>query len=334
MNQYENIDELIAKFLADEASAEEKDFVNKWIHESESNHFYYADAKVIFEIARKPFPNDEMEISYAWKKLNDDLSTDVKVRGDRNSKVRKLMTSFYARAAIFICIIGIPYLLFNHLVPKEKVVTSSAGSASITQLLPDGTFIILSPQSSISYTSIYNHENREIKLKGEAYFKVHHNSDLPFVVNSEGTFTKDVGTAFKISSRPGDSTVTVHVQEGEALFYTSQNPGVTLMANEMGIYSQASKAFKKFTRNAQVKSKTKLHFEKKNLKSVVDSLNIVFNSQILLSCKELESLELTATFNETSVERVIEIIAETFHLSVTRTNQFISLDSPLCKKGL
>lgn len=335
MNPYENIDELIAKFLAGEASIEGKDSVNTWINASDSNNSYYADARIIFEIARKPVPYDEMEISRAWKKLNEDISVPINVHRDRKTNVRKRMILFYARAAIFICIIGIPYLLFNHFHPKEKVVTlSSAESASITQLLPDGTFVILSPESSISYTSFYNQKNREIKLTGEAYFKVHHHSDLPFVVNIEGTFIKDVGTAFKICSKPGDSLVTVHVQEGEALFYTSQNLGVTLTANEMGVYSQASKAFKKFTLTARVKNKTVLHFEQKNLKSVVDSLNTVFDSQILLSCKELESLELTATFNETSVDRVIEIIAETFHLSITRTGKSISLDSPLCKQGL
>ncbi len=335
MNQHENMDELIAKFLADDASTEEKDTLHTWIDASERNNFYYLNAKMIFEISCKPDPSDEIEISNAWKKLNDQLSADVKVESNKRATVRKLFSSFYAKAAIFICIIGLPFLLFTHFSSEEKIVNlTAADSANVSQLLPDGTSVILSPKSSISYTSFYNHKNRELKLKGEAYFKVHHNAALPFVVTIGNTFIKDVGTSFKISSKqPGDSIITVEVEEGEALFYTSENPGLTLTANEMAIYNQASKIFKKVVPYAQIKNKAKLHFEKKNLKAVVDSLNTIYKTQILLSCKELESLELTATFNETSVDRIIEIIAETFHLSITKTNKSISLDSHLCKEG-
>ena len=125
----------------------------------------------------------------------------------------------------------------------------------------------------------------------------------------------------------------MYVDEGQAMFYTSHNPGVLLTVNEIGIYNQTSKVFRKIKLTQSIKNR-KLHFENASLRSVINSLNIVYNTSILLSCKEMESLVLTATFEEPSVFPIVEIIAETFHLSITRTNEVTLLNNPLCKGEL
>jgi ferric-dicitrate binding protein FerR (iron transport regulator) len=329
LNQKKNIDNLIAKSLADETSTEETDIINKWISASEYNCHYYSDIKTIFEIAGRL---DLQKESETLMDLNDDLPTSLNI--EQSGKMKRFITFIYTRAALFISLFGVTYLLYNYPLPKENGITIlSSGPRSITHTLLDGTSIILSPESSISYESSYNNTNRKIKLKGEAYFKVRHNPDRPFSVNIDNVFIEDIGTSFRICAKPNDSTYTVYVDEGQAMFYTSHNPGVLLTVNEIGIYNQTSKVFRKIKLTPSIKNR-KLHFENASLRSVIDSLNIVYNTSILLSCKEMESLELTATFEESSVFPIIEIIAETFHLSITRKNEVTLLNNPLCKGEL
>lgn len=331
MNQYENIDELIAKCLAEEASVAEKDIVHNWIATSENNKRYYSEMKLIFEVAGEKIVSKKVNVSDAWEKFSKQLPE----QNGKETILKKLTSSFYSKAAIFICALGLGYFVYSQLNTAEKeIIFSSSVSNQRSNTLPDGTFIVLNAQSSISYSSSFNSSNRALSLTGEAYFKVTHNEELPFIVNTGTVFIKDVGTSFTVKARPTDSTVVVTMEEGEVIFYSSQHPGITLVKNETGIYNVRSKTFRKKEETQPsadlVKNQT-LSFENTSLRFVIDTLNKAYNEHIVLSCEKLGSLELTATFKETSVKPIIETIAETFGLSVTRTNGSISLSGQACK---
>lgn len=330
MNQYEHIDELIAKHLAEETSVAENDIVNTWIASSEVNSMYYSEMKMIYETAEEKVVQNKINVDAAWNKFSKKLPEQV----DEKPITKKLLISFYSKAAIFICVLGLGYLMYTHFSNKESVIVFSSSVSNVcTSTLPDGTFISLNPKSSISYSSSFNTASRELKLTGEAYFRVQHNADLPFIVNTGNVFIKDIGTAFTIKATPSDSTVIVKVEEGEVIFYSVQNSGITLVKNETGIYNLISETFRKKDNDFSDKiSETTLSFENTNLEFVIDTLNKVYNEHIILSCKKLESLELTAAFKEKTVTPIIETIAETFDLSITRNNGVVSLNSKSCKE--
>ena len=50
--------------------------------------------------------------------------------------------------------------------------------------LPDGSTVILNAGSFLSYRNDYNSSNRNVTLKGEAYFRVERNESVPFIVNA------------------------------------------------------------------------------------------------------------------------------------------------------
>jgi transmembrane sensor len=332
MKQYEHIDDLIAKHLAEETSAAEENIINNWVASSEINKMHYSEMKMVYEVAGEKTVQDKIDIDVAWSKFSKKLPEHTKEK----TIVKKLATSFYSKAALFICTVGIGYLIYDHLNQNERIIVfSSPVSTSRTNTLPDGTFIFLNPKSSITYSSSFNQTNRELTLTGEAYFQVQHNADLPFIINTGNVFVKDIGTSFTIKAIPVDSTVMVQVAEGEVVFYSDQNAGLTLIKNETGIYNLISKTFRKKeteTLDAAAETSQTLSFENTSLRFVIDTLNKVYKEHILLSCEKLASLELTATFKEKTVTPIIETIAETFDLSVTRTNGTVSLNGKACKK--
>lgn len=73
-------------------------------------------------------------------------------------------------------------------------------AAEYRMVLPDGTKIWLNAASTITFPDSFNKQARRVTLKGEAYFEVAHNPDLPFIVSFNDTQVEVLGTHFNINS--------------------------------------------------------------------------------------------------------------------------------------
>ena len=99
-------------------------------------------------------------------------------------------------------------------VEQEFVVKSAKGQK--TQIyLPDGTKVWLNSDSHISYNSNYNHDNRHISLKGEAFFDVEKNQESKFIVDVGDVTVIVHGTAFNVTAYEGDSIISVSLNRGK-----------------------------------------------------------------------------------------------------------------------
>jgi ferric-dicitrate binding protein FerR (iron transport regulator) len=67
-------------------------------------------------------------------------------------------------------------------------------------VLSDGTKVWLNAESSITYPIAFNGKERSVKITGEAYFEVVHNTVQPFKVEVKGQTIEDIGTAFNINA--------------------------------------------------------------------------------------------------------------------------------------
>jgi transmembrane sensor len=64
--------------------------------------------------------------------------------------------------------------------------------------LPDGTRVVLGPDSRLVVAAAYGAARREVELRGLAYFDVRHDAARPFTVRAGGAVVRDVGTAFTV----------------------------------------------------------------------------------------------------------------------------------------
>ena len=67
--------------------------------------------------------------------------------------------------------------------------------------LPDGTVVMLNSCSRLVYPERFAHDIRKVSVEGEAYFEVAKDADRPFVVESNGVYTKALGTQFNVRAR-------------------------------------------------------------------------------------------------------------------------------------
>ncbi len=84
---------------------------------------------------------------------------------------------------------------------NDEAMVQTAKGEMITLLLADGTEVKLNSDSKLTYPHRFqNGKERIVRLEGEAFFRVKHNSQCPFIVDAGGVLTKDLGTSFNVKA--------------------------------------------------------------------------------------------------------------------------------------
>jgi ferric-dicitrate binding protein FerR (iron transport regulator) len=82
-------------------------------------------------------------------------------------------------------------------------------------VLPDGSRIILNSGSRLTYPKNYaSADVREVFLSGEAYFKIVHDKQHPFIIHTAHFDIKDIGTTFNVKAYPGEKVTEASLIEG------------------------------------------------------------------------------------------------------------------------
>jgi ferric-dicitrate binding protein FerR (iron transport regulator) len=230
-------------------------------------------------------------------------------------------------AAVFLLLCGLSFLfywVYQGIKPEEiKTFAVASQNTIMSHKLADNSQVVLNKQSKITYSSEYGKKNREVTLSGEAYFNVRHSADTPFVVKAEGTFIKDIGTAFNINANPSASIVEVYVEHGKVMFYTADNSGITLIRGERAIFNKKKRNFVKLNQpDINVLSyKTKVFvFQNTALFDVVNLLNSVYDKKIELANSSLTDCRITVKFDNEDIGSIVNIISETLNLKAIKTN--------------
>lgn len=103
----------------------------------------------------------------------------------------------------------------------NTMTTPRGGQYNIT--LADGTKVFLNAASSITYPTAFTGNDRTVKLNGEAYFEVAHNTLKPFRVVSNGQTIEVLGTHFNVHSYPDEPIVKTTLLEGSVKIISGSN---------------------------------------------------------------------------------------------------------------
>lgn len=81
-------------------------------------------------------------------------------------------------------------------------------------VLPDGTKVWLNSASSIQFPTTFTGKERNVSLKGEAYFEVTKNKAMPFKVKTDLQEIEVLGTHFNIMAYDNENTIQTTLLEG------------------------------------------------------------------------------------------------------------------------
>ncbi len=327
--EFDDIEDLIGKVLTGEASADEQLQLSSWTEASDENKRRFDQMRLVFELAASNKVRVQFDTDAAWVKMKEQI---------RKSSGRSIsffpgltMIRMAATVAILVSAGIFAYRYFN---PPIDQYTLTAGFSKIQDTLPDGSTAFLNKKSVIEFEFNHRQKTRKVKLKGEGFFEIKHENEKPFIIETDQVMIRDIGTAFNVRAYPESDTVEVMVTTGEVQFYTMQNEGLHLHAGETGIYSKRMNSFSllELTDMNTLAYKTGvLSFNNTDLKTVVDKINEVYNSRIELKNPQLSNCHITVSFHDDTLDTIVEVIAETLRLTVTRENDKILLDGADCR---
>jgi transmembrane sensor len=94
----------------------------------------------------------------------------------------------------------------------NTLVTPKGGQYEV--VLPDGSKVWLNAASSLRYPTAFTGKDREVELKGEAYFEVAKNEEKPFRVRVNDIAVTALGTSFNVMAYPDEPVAKTTLEEG------------------------------------------------------------------------------------------------------------------------
>lgn len=112
----------------------------------------------------------------------------------------------------------------------ENTLQVLKGSKPLRLKLSDGTMVWLNVGSSLSYPATFMGPERHVKIHGEAYFEVAHDSQKPFVVTHDDLKIHVLGTHFNVNTYEDEAVEAITLLEGSVRVQKKQltqilNPG-------------------------------------------------------------------------------------------------------------
>ena len=187
---------------------------------------------------------DEVNVKQEWTKLRHSIAGEERSYGERKHFIQTIVRYTIAAVIGAFIALSVPYLLKQSKNEKAQLYTLSTGRGERSSLrLPDGTHILLNDCTTLSYSSEYGINNRDIQLSGEAYFEVAKNRELPFIVQANGIDVKALGTCFNVSAYKDDERVVTALFEGKvAVGQLKKHWYMTLAPDQVAIYDKNIKS--------------------------------------------------------------------------------------------
>lgn len=328
----ENQDLLIIKFLSNECTADEKEELERWLHADVNHVLYFKKAEKIWEYGEIKADNFTPDIQSALK--------DIHKKIEHPTKNISLRPDFfhYAKRVAAVFIIAVCVGLATYAVYKRNFTLSLIEFRTDKEkkeiLLSDGTKVWLNKNSVIRYPKEFQKDIREVEVEGEAYFDVTKNPQKPFVIHSQNSVIRVVGTSFNVHAFPAENEIIVTVTSGKVAFYEQSNEAgkIYLVKGDRGILSKDIHTVikEKNTDMNFISWQTgKVIFSDTPLAEAVEVLSRHYNKSIRVT-GDVASCRFTGTFSNQSLEDVLEELGALLNIEIKNKNSFLTITGKGC----
>ncbi len=334
MNQTsDHIDEhLLLQYLQGGSKERENRQVEEWLNKSAKNRTLLDRLeKTWIETGKISPPPVAVDITAAWNRISSRIEEqEAKHEGQPfHGKLFRMQVVRWVTgvAAVILILVGVWWLVGESSQLDEQILVASVEEV-VKDTLPDGTLVTLNTNSSLIYPEKFSTNNREVVLQGEAFFKVEHDPDQPFIVKTKEAGIKVLGTAFDVKAYP-DESVNVIVNSGSVFFFvvnpqTGDTASITLTDGMNGILNPHAS-------QPEIDPDTdpdelfwldqNLEFRQTELMEVIRILGSCYHVRIRLENEVIGSCRLTASFSEEPVELILQVIADTFNLTLEKEDE-------------
>jgi transmembrane sensor len=312
MQNDNQFDELLTKYLSNETNREEDLVVEEWIGSSDSNRQHFELLRQAWALTALANTAAKVDVEMEWRRFTqasdeykDAVAEEYRIPfTEKRRTIYRTLVSVAVAASVLLAI-GIGYYLLTEkdtntkpaLTEKKQtrktpgsVTRKQRNSSATTQkiTLSDGTEVLLFENSELTYEDPFTGNKRDISVEGKAEFNVTKNASSPFTVYSEDISTTALGTKFSVENT-AEKDIVVRLFEGRVVVKSIDSarkkltrdyfltPGQELVYNRR----KATAVLKRFNRSKAEREDTFVQSENPLLPEYEKGSWYMFNNQSL-----------------------------------------------------
>ncbi len=324
--------DLIAKYLNGEANTDDIIDLEKWKSQSGDNRKVFDEYRTIWEKTGQISLFADIDIENEWNVFLENIDHE----NESYRKKHRVATWKPLVRIAAIIIAGLILSISGYFVYQGlKYEKLYARNEVLEVSLPDGSSVSLNRGTKMIYPKKFDNR-REISLNGEAFFDVRRDLDRPFIVRSGEVIVEVVGTSFNFYAFKKENVAQVIVESGKVAVYNDDDFSGRkdlLKKGERMIYSRKD-GVRAIQPNTDINYKSWktgiLKFENSSLQYVVNLLEKHYQERITLVNSMLNECRITVSFNNKSLDYVLETITETLGLKLLKTENGYFIDGSGC----
>ncbi|MBN2276003.1 MAG: FecR domain-containing protein [Bacteroidales bacterium] len=314
-NNFEHIDwDNFVGYYSGSFAEEEKQKFESWLKENAKHQYLYDSFVHVFK-NKKSFQNAQ--------KIDVELALN-KIKGtEKLPKVFRLKQIWQVAASILL-VIGLSLIVRQWVRNSDHIVVETKEKERIVKILEDGSEITMNENSKIWYARKFD-KNRSVKLEGEAYFKIAHDSLVPFIVNMNNNYVKVLGTEFNIDNYNKQGSTIVTVTDGTVEFGTNMKSGMRPVILNKGEECRLNKNTmhysileKPYSNQAAWKTKH-LIFKNTLLVDLAEEIEKVYFIHISVDDK-IKNRKVSAIYHNQTLEGIFQILESTLDVQINTLN--------------
>jgi len=316
----ESDNSILKRYLEGNFSEEDRSIIKQWFMNNDPCHELYENSLQFWE----EIPLERNSKGYNGSFILDMIHHKIKIEEAiflTKLKPGIVFINYLTRiAAILFIPLLIASLLFYFQINSLRNGTSyseiySPVGSRTSFYLPDGSTGLLNGGSSLKFPTQFSRKTREVKLTGEAYFKVTSNHKKPFIVSTEKIDVKVFGTSFNVMAYADEQVTEVTLESGQIELFKNSNNNIKslgiLKPNESCVYNSLSDSSKIQTITSTDKLSWidgKLTFKYEPFGEVVRKINRWYNVNIVIKDESLQSYIYYGTFEDETLEEVLRLL--------------------------
>jgi transmembrane sensor len=316
--------EQLARFLAGEATANERQKVEAWASSEPKTASELALLQRVW--TARPAPGG-WDVDAAWDRLAERLDRSERPRPTVIPITRNRRSWIWvAAAAVVILAAG---LFYSISVPTGVYRTAAGERRELT--LADGSSVVLAPDSHLTISTEFGRGAREVSLVGRAWFDIRHDLKHPFRVQTTGALIEDLGTEFEVVARPGTAPIRVAVLAGSvAVQSRAEPPDARVTLGPRDVARIPSTGPLDVDHEVSVEQLTgwrdgTLNFDDATLESVAAELSRWYGVEIVVTDSGVAALHLSAPIPTANLDEALAIVKAALPIDVQRSAARITL---------
>ncbi len=271
------------------------------------------------------------------------IQSKIKAQSSQAAKVVEMPTKrrWLKWVASVAVLLVASYFTYNAL-SDQRVWTEIAAIDKVLETkLPDGSIAWINVGSTLSYPQNFEGEERNINLKGEAFFEVKKNPEKPFIINTGNLEVKVLGTAFNVRDIENEESAQVVVREGKVSVKEMKNENQVLLSKSQKVsLNKNSNKFSKINKGEENTDLNEIAWQRKSLKftniklsEAIDQINQFYQINISIEKEDMRNCEIAGRFKtSTGINKILKDITNNLNIEIEkRDDKNYTLMGGICK---